>query len=962
MVTIRPGAGTTVDDNSNKSPQGHTKSSPTDHVATQRRKQRSESIAGPTLEQIIQDLVDSLNVDYGHLVRFGDDNSEFFIRAEAGLTVPTQLARHVSNNSLPLITECIEVGVPALVSHAHSDSKYPNGLIKGQSFTSGLSVPVWQEGVLIGALAIYSNDSKAINESNLKTVSELARGLGKTLKRDILERTFWTEVEILGLLADVARIMNTSLTQGDVYPKFAQQLNRFIPFDHLGIAILENGRWNVKLNHVFPARAPGAVTEMTVPIVDTILPDILQRGSGILLSVEESDSRISSIFGGGDSDSTNLRSLLVAPVWWQGELIGSMNIGSADQDAYTQNHLNVVERVVGVISGAIVNMGLHEQLQRRAEISEIIAQIGRITSSSTEPEDVMARAADLIHRLVPFDRIALNSIDMSTGIATRLFTSGRKVPNVSVGQTMWVGKVAAISITRRQAIIRSAGVVYPEDGPMPFRTQGGIADVGLVTTLAAPALARDEPVGELVMWSSQLNAYGPADADLALRVARLLAGLLDNARLRSQVEANSQARFISERLSNAITGVDRIEQLLRQACDALTSLQLVDQIEMFVHQRNRDYRPDHTAVHNGQIRDEANTACKMPTDLDTLEFASLSLPRPNTGPSVSDETSGLFKMWRDSQDHLWIEFEIGLNSENVGAVWLHWIESDSALKKFEQGINQAGRLLCEAILKLLMTEKLKSASRSTSITKGVVTSLVPGISSKALFQAFERSVESAMAVDLISVVAIDNNAANAPQIISRSVPLDEQRSAEILKRFKEPVTERKPMNKAGISPNALGANVLASGLSGSPTNEYIALAEENNGIRIGVYLHFDEQAARLPEQQWIDQQIEIWIELMWSVGIQKNVSTSAGLTSSRSGSETGIRWRTVPGTENLFSPQEIQTLLKVVEGFSNEEIGEQLHLSPGTVKNRLGQIYKQLGVTSRTGAIAAVIRAGYIEI
>jgi DNA-binding CsgD family transcriptional regulator/GAF domain-containing protein len=771
----------------------------------------------------------------------------------------------------------------------------------------------------------------------------------------------WAEVEILGLLADAARIMNTSLTQGDVYPKFAKQLNRLLPFDHLGIAIMEGGRWNARLNHVFPSLPVGVPTEATIPIVDTILPDILQRGSGVVLSIEESDSRISSIFGGVHSDLDSLRSLLVAPVWWQGELIGSLNIGSTDHDAYTQNHLNIVERVVSVISGAIVNMGLHEQLQRRAEVSEIIAEIGRIASSSTEPENVMERTVELIHRLVPFDRIALNRIDMSTGIATRLFTSGREVPNRVIGQTMWIGKVAAISITRRQAIIRSEGLVYPEDGPMPFISPGNLADVGLVTTLAAPALARDEPVGELVLWSSKTNAYGPADADLALRVARVMAGLLDNARLRSQVEADSQARFISDRLSIVIADADQIEQLLLKACGAFASLVLVDQIEMFIHQRYSAYFPGHIAVQRDQLRDTASTACKMPNDLNTLELASIIRSEETTGPSVSDETSGQYKMWRDPEDHLWIEYEIELNSEKVGSIWLHWIESDSGLKKFEQGVNQAGRLLSESISKLLMTEKLKAASRTTSITNDLVASLVPGLSSTTLTQAFERSIETALPVDLTALVVIDSNPRNAPEIISSSAPLDEQRSAEILSQFAEPIS-RQQTSMTGSSVSMLGVNVLASRLSGSPINEYVALAEENSGTRIGVYLHFNEQAANLPEQQSINQQIEIWIELMWSVGIHRNISRGAKFVSSQPGSEAGIRWRTVPGSENLFSQQEIQTLLKVAEGFSNEEIGEQLHLSPGTVKNRLGQIYKQLGVTSRTGAIAAVFRAGYIEI
>lgn len=54
-------------------------------------------------------------------------------------------------------------------------------------------------------------------------------------------------------------------------------------------------------------------------------------------------------------------------------------------------------------------------------------------------------------------------------------------------------------------------------------------------------------------------------------------------------------------------------------------------------------------------------------------------------------------------------------------------------------------------------------------------------------------------------------------------------------------------------------------------------------------------------------------------------------------------------------------LLYVADGLGAREIGELLHLSTGTIKSCLLQIYRRFGVSERAAAVAVALRRGLIE-
>jgi DNA-binding NarL/FixJ family response regulator len=67
-------------------------------------------------------------------------------------------------------------------------------------------------------------------------------------------------------------------------------------------------------------------------------------------------------------------------------------------------------------------------------------------------------------------------------------------------------------------------------------------------------------------------------------------------------------------------------------------------------------------------------------------------------------------------------------------------------------------------------------------------------------------------------------------------------------------------------------------------------------------------------------------------------------------------------TEEIhLSPRGSEILMLLSKGFGNREIAEELGVSIETVKTHIERLYKRLGVTTRTDAVAKSLRAGLIE-
>ena len=62
-----------------------------------------------------------------------------------------------------------------------------------------------------------------------------------------------------------------------------------------------------------------------------------------------------------------------------------------------------------------------------------------------------------------------------------------------------------------------------------------------------------------------------------------------------------------------------------------------------------------------------------------------------------------------------------------------------------------------------------------------------------------------------------------------------------------------------------------------------------------------------------------------------------------------------------LTPRELDVLALVVKGMNNHEIGEQLHLVTGTVRNHISEIMGKMAVSDRTQAAVLAVQMGLVD-
>lgn len=68
-----------------------------------------------------------------------------------------------------------------------------------------------------------------------------------------------------------------------------------------------------------------------------------------------------------------------------------------------------------------------------------------------------------------------------------------------------------------------------------------------------------------------------------------------------------------------------------------------------------------------------------------------------------------------------------------------------------------------------------------------------------------------------------------------------------------------------------------------------------------------------------------------------------------------------PGGKEPLSERELEVLKGIVEGLKDRDIANALHISEHTVRSHVKSLYRKLGVSSRSQAVARAVRAGIIE-
>ncbi len=170
----------------------------------------------------------------------------------------------------------------------------------------------------------------------------------------------------MAILADIGRLINSTLNIEEVYGRFAAEVGKLIPCDRISVNLNNPAQETFTIAYVsgfeIPERRPGD----TVPIKGSLTEIIVRTRSGLFINratlqgIHERFPEATNIV----TVRAGMRALICVPLISRDEVIGTLHFRARKANAYTERDFLLAEKIGMQIAGAIANAQLFNALSK----------------------------------------------------------------------------------------------------------------------------------------------------------------------------------------------------------------------------------------------------------------------------------------------------------------------------------------------------------------------------------------------------------------------------------------------------------------------------------------------------------------------------------------------------------------------------------------------------------------------
>ncbi len=182
-------------------------------------------------------------------------------------------------------------------------------------------------------------------------------------------------------LAEIGRIISSTLNIEEVYGRFAEEVQKIIPFDRISINLINPDKKSVTIAYSSGMNVGDIPPGSVLPLDDLLRERIVIRRSSFLFLPENETEVALSSPNFMRHFRMGLRSMMAVPLISKDQVIGILHLQSLRSKVFTETHIRLAESVGRQIASAIENAHLYKEMKKMVEhLQNAILQVS--TSSS----------------------------------------------------------------------------------------------------------------------------------------------------------------------------------------------------------------------------------------------------------------------------------------------------------------------------------------------------------------------------------------------------------------------------------------------------------------------------------------------------------------------------------------------------------------------------------------------------
>jgi len=389
---------------------------------------------------------------------------------------------------------------------------------------------IWVEGS--SHITKYGAEEFYCYEGSLKDVT----------KRKLTEQKLVQTAQRLNIMHEIDQVINLSKNIDETILSTLERINDLIPCDWAGIEIFDEKQNVSKICTI--SYKDKKIRRATISLSEiNLASEFSDRNEQNISSFQSNASNISTV---GLIAKKLMKSLLSVPIISDNTLIGSLNIGSQEENGFDEEKFQIAKEVTVPLSIAIQNAKLEEAESKAINIAQTIHLATAALSQSLNPNDVLKTLLEYIGKIIKFDKSTIIMMKDNFHIVTKLESEN---DCMKITQDSEVCKCDFLDHPIFSIPIQTKKHLYIEDTKKYPNLKSHQIGENIKSWVCIPLFSEENILGLILFGKMVINGFTPSDIDLTEALATHASSALQNALLFQKVsEAETKLRQLAHKV------------------------------------------------------------------------------------------------------------------------------------------------------------------------------------------------------------------------------------------------------------------------------------------------------------------------------------------------------------------------------------------------------------------------------